>query len=98
MYGPLVCWSNIVTFQDLVVAEIQALRGKDKWIRSWHEGYGLIAEEVDEFWDEVKKKARLRDLDNALKELVQISALCQRVAEDLELLRIQNQKREKHAV
>jgi NTP pyrophosphatase (non-canonical NTP hydrolase) len=53
---------------------------------SWHEAYGLILEEVDEFWDEVKKKSHKRPRMDALKELVQIAALCERAALDLALL------------
>ena len=50
---------------------------------SLHEGYGVLLEEVDEFWDEVKKRnpdpVRLRG------ELVQIAAMALRNAIDLEL-------------
>ena len=49
-----------------------------------HESYGIILEELDEFWDEVKKKNP--DKQNMLEELVQIAAMCQRAAEDLDLL------------
>jgi NTP pyrophosphatase (non-canonical NTP hydrolase) len=55
-------------------------------IKSLHEGYSIILEEVDEFWDEVKKKAKSRSKEALYKELIQISAMAQRTAEDLNLL------------
>lgn len=46
---------------------------------SLHESYGILAEEVDEFWDEVKKKKP--DLANAREELIQIIAVCVKTLE-----------------
>lgn len=74
------------TFAQLMDEETTRVRSRKAPVKSWHEGYGLIAEEFDEFWDEVKKKSEKRDRDNALKELVQIAALCQRIAIDLALV------------
>ncbi len=73
-------------FRTLVDAELDKHKLSNKCCKSWHEAYGLIAEEVEEFWDEVKKKSAKRDKVNALVELVQISALCERIASDLALL------------
>lgn len=50
------------------------------------EGFAVIKEEVDEFWDEVKKKQRDRDPANLLEELIQIAAMAARTAEDCKLL------------
>jgi len=52
-------------------------------IASLHEGYAILLEELDELWDEVRKKAEARDPKEVLKELVQIGAMAQRVAEDV---------------
>jgi hypothetical protein len=50
-------------------------------IASRHEAYSVILEELDEFWEEVKKQ---RPDDGAmLKELVQVAAMAVRAAEDL---------------
>ncbi len=46
-----------------------------------HEGYAVLLEEVDEFWDEVK--AQKPDKAKVLAELVQIAAMAQRCAEDV---------------
>jgi len=73
-------------FRDLVVEELVKARSKHKPIHSVHEGYSLILEEVDEFWEEVRKKAAKRTAAALLAELVQIAALAQKTAEDLGLL------------
>lgn len=74
------------TFRKLMDDETSRARQRGCGCKTWHEGYGLILEELDEFWDEVKKKSSKRDRANALKELVQIAALCERVAVDLALI------------
>lgn len=55
-----------------------------KKVNSWHEGYGLLAEEVDELWDEVKKKSYRRNRSNAILECAQIASLCKRFARMIE--------------
>lgn len=61
-------------------------------MKSRHEAYAVIAEEVDEFWDEVKKnpvKMTLPEFDkyqaDMRKELVQIAAMAVRAIIDLGL-------------
>lgn len=50
-----------------------------------HEAYSVILEEVDEFWDEVKKKRSERDPAKMRSELMQIAAMACRAAIDLRL-------------
>ena len=52
-------------------------------MKSAHEAYSVILEEVDEFWDEVKK--RVPDKVEMRKELIQIAAMAARAVEDLNL-------------
>lgn len=73
------------SFEQLVNEMVVAIRLKGRRCNSWHEGYALILEEVDELWEEVRKKTSKRNLPGSLTELVQISALCQIMAEDLKL-------------
>lgn len=68
-------------FQKLVTEELETARRKFPNINSMHEGYAILKEEVDEFWDEVKRKEP--NYADMIKELVQISAMAQRTAEDL---------------
>lgn len=71
------------TFQELQRREIEAARGSHKPINSAHEGYAVILEELDEFWEEVRKKRSERSHDRMVAELVQIAAMAQRTAEDV---------------
>jgi hypothetical protein len=71
-------------FEWHVRRELQRAREKHpKPIISIHAGYAIILEELEEFWDEVKKQQR--DKPKMIEELVQIGAMAQRVYEDLEL-------------
>jgi hypothetical protein len=52
---------------------------------SAHEGWAVLLEEVDELWEEVKKKPAKRDPVHMYGELVQVAAMAQRMAEDIVL-------------
>ncbi len=72
-----------MSFQSDVVEELKKVREKHGKMASAHEGFGVLYEEVWEFFDEVRKKSSKRNLKNMYKELVQIAAVAQRTAEDL---------------
>ena len=67
-----------------VANELYRAREKHEPINSLHEGYAVLLEELDELWEHVRRKntdhAGNRD---AYRELVQIAAMAQRVAEDV---------------
>ena len=73
----------MINFQKLVVEELVKARKKHGPMLSVHEGYAVILEELDEVWDEVKKRTKERDLDNLLIELIQVSSMAQKMAEDI---------------
>jgi NTP pyrophosphatase (non-canonical NTP hydrolase) len=50
---------------------------------SAHEGYAVLAEEVDELWDHVKKNQKRRDIDAMRKEAIQVAAMAIRFAHDI---------------
>lgn len=52
-------------------------------VLSLHEGYAILAEEVDELWDLVRQRTQHRSGAAVLEELVQVAAMAQRIAEDL---------------
>ncbi|MFO1458255.1 MAG: hypothetical protein U1G08_02530 [Verrucomicrobiota bacterium] len=52
-------------------------------MNSAHEGYAVLLEEVDEFWEEVRKKRHDRSQVLMVEELVQVATVAQRIAEDL---------------
>ena len=48
-----------------------------------HEAYAVLLEEVDELWDEVKKKQSNYDLAAQRKEAIQVAAMAVRFAMEL---------------
>ena len=79
--------ANSELFADLQCHEIESARAKHHPINSAHEGYSVILEELDEFWEEVRKKRSERSRERMLAELVQVAAMAQRTAEDVVLRR-----------
>lgn len=73
----------MMTFQELVAMEITKARKKHRGINSRHEGVAVILEEFEEFKESV---FRDRPAGEVLKELVQVAAMCQRMAEDVPAL------------
>jgi len=67
----------------IIKAEFAAAAAKHKPFNSLHEAYSVILEEVDEFWDEVKKQERHRNEANWRTELRQIAAMALRALVDL---------------
>lgn len=61
-------------------------RAEEKFppFHSPHEGYAVIAEELDEFWEEVKSKDAERFI-RMKKELIQVAAMALRAIGDLKL-------------
>lgn len=81
---------SLFGFNELVSTELSCARAKHSGAQhSAHEGYAVLLEEVDEFWDFVKSQTPktergVREKRRAmLEELVQIAAMAQRTAEDL---------------
>jgi hypothetical protein len=68
-----------------VIEELCIARRLNRPMASAHEGYAVLLEEVDELWDEVKRTPAPRDYLGMYKELVQIAAMAQRMAEDIVL-------------
>lgn len=52
-------------------------------LQSVHQGYALLLEELDELWEEVRKKNKLRDSKAMRTEAKQIAALAIRFMTDL---------------
>ncbi len=65
------------------VAEVRRAREMFGPMASMHEGYAVILEELDEVWDIVKMKQKLRDLPAARKEIIQVAAMCIAFAAEL---------------
>ncbi len=70
-------------FQNSVENELEVARAKYRPMASAHEGWAVIREEVDELWEEVKKKPSKRNTGDMYSELVHVAAMAQRMAEDI---------------
>jgi len=75
----------MIHFQDIVQNELALARVKYRPMASAHEGWAVLREEVDELWEEVKKKPSKRNAEAMYGELVQVAAMAQRMAEDIVL-------------
>jgi NTP pyrophosphatase (non-canonical NTP hydrolase) len=68
-------------FLQEVQAEADRAIKKHGNYNSLHEAFGVLLEEVDEFWEEVRKKRAKRSPKNIRTELKQIAAVCLKTAE-----------------
>src|ERR1700688_2836741 len=69
-----------------VAAEVNRAQSLFAPINGPHEGYGVIKEEFDEFWDEVKKYNLNKNRDTRPQmrtELIQLAAMCLRTIHDV---------------
>jgi len=68
--------------EDVTVELKQAL---NRWppFNSAHEGFAVLAEEVDELWEHVKTNQKRRDPNAMRKEAVQVAAMALRFALDV---------------
>jgi len=73
----------MIKFTKLVEDELLRARKNHGPQTSYHEGYAILLEEVDELWDEVRKKGSNRNHNDTLMELVQIATCAQKMAEDV---------------
>lgn len=58
-----------------VLAEYLTAVERFQPFNSAHEGYAVLAEEVDELWEEVRAKQGARDMELLRKESVQVTAM-----------------------
>lgn len=73
-------------FAEKVRHELEQARQRHRRnITSPHEGYAVILEELNELWDVVRAKHNADTDRRCVEELVQVAAMCQRMAEDLSL-------------
>jgi vacuolar-type H+-ATPase catalytic subunit A/Vma1 len=70
---------------DEVYKEVRVAQRKHSPFNSSHESYAVIKEELEEYWEEVKKKSGDRDRENMRKELLQIAASAIKAIESMEI-------------
>lgn len=72
-----------VNFLRNVMAEVKRAQTLHAPLNSAHEAYAVLLEEVEEFWDEVRKRKAERNPKDIVNELTQIAAMACRTAVDL---------------
>jgi len=66
-----------------IYSELMRATARYPKMASFHEGYAIIAEELEELWAEVKKKPETRDFIALRREAVQTGAMVLRFLYDL---------------
>jgi hypothetical protein len=74
---------DVTELLSTVAAELERARAKYAPFNSAHEGWAIILEEVDELWDEVRKRQGERDLARMQREAIQIAAMALRFVLDV---------------
>lgn len=72
--------NNMEKWIDEIRAELKSATKRFGKFNSTHEGYGVIKEEFDELWDEIKKNS---SKDIMSKEAIQLAAMSLRFLIDL---------------
>lgn len=72
-------------FPNMMLKELEKAERNHVPLNSAHEAKAVIEEELEEFWEEVRKKKETRNQEAMLNELVQIATMCWRAARDLGL-------------
>ena len=75
----------VTKFQEHQTMRLAEARAEHPAIHSAHEGYAILKEELDELWDQIKAKSANKT--KMYQELLDLAAVCQRMAEDLELVK-----------
>jgi len=63
---------------NLVLDELRKAEVYGDPLLNFHNGYAVLLEELDELWDEIKKKSHLIDNKKLIKEATQIGAMALR--------------------
>ena len=71
---------TIEVILDDIRAELERAQKNYPKMNSFHEGYAIILEELDEVWDEIKMKNH--NVQEIYRELIQVGAMCVRCAYD----------------
>lgn len=66
-----------------VLSELSNACKKHAAFNSAHEGWAVIKEEVDELWEEVRKRREIRDVKSMEDEAIQIAAMAIRFMLDV---------------
>jgi hypothetical protein len=76
---------SVLVIVDAIALEVNRAMGMHAPMSSAHEAYSVILEELDEFWEEVKKKREERSRERLVEELTHVAAMAVRAIHDLGL-------------
>ena len=76
-------YKDVKMAMDEVEQELGFATAKFGPFNSAHEGYAIIAEELDELWEEVRAKQGARDIEAMRKEACQVAAMAIRFMVDI---------------
>lgn len=73
---------RLIRRDALSLADFELQQAMQNWppFNSAHEGYAVLAEELDELWEHVKTNQKRRDLRAMRKEALQVAAMALRFA------------------
>ena len=75
---------DLTQLQAQVADELRKAQGKFPGFHSAHEGYAVILEELEELWDEIKKRPSELRRDLMRLEAIQVAAMAMRFIIDVE--------------
>lgn len=74
---------NLKQIFSEISSELERARFTYSDFHSSHEGYATILEELDEMWEEIKKKPHKRSKQKMRKEAIQVAAMSVRFICDI---------------
>jgi hypothetical protein len=74
---------DVDSANNLILAELVKARSRFPIMASYHEGYAILLEEVEELWSEIKQNPKDRDAVAIREEAMQVAAMAMRFLVDL---------------
>ena len=81
--GEAISRNPVIVAAASATEELSRATLKNGTFNSYHEGYAVILEELDELWEEVRKNPRNRSVSRMRDEAVQVAAMALRFLVDL---------------
>lgn len=75
--------TKVDSILSAVKEEYQSAASRYPRMRSAHEGFAILREEVDELWDEIKHNDATRSHTHMKREAVQVAAMAVRFLHDV---------------
>jgi hypothetical protein len=93
-FSSIMCDPRAVAAINQVIDECSRATSRYGPMRSAHEGFAILLEEVDELWDEVKKNDKTRSHAKMMTEAKQVAAMALRFLVDITPLELTQEHRD----